>query len=177
MKYNTDKEKIARIILIIIALLLIAGGVFRLARGWAERSAEERTVKVWILCKPGSRVIVRRTPEKNAQEVGSLEACDWFMTDAKSANGYIRAFGIGEYGEGWVYCGNVVTEEPVAVFERYCCVAKKRAALRRWVDGPQVAGSPWLVNGSTVEVFYTAEGWACTSRGYIKSEWLEVDPE
>ena len=35
----------------------------------------------------------------------------------------------------------------------------------------------WLVNGSTVEVFYTAEGWACTSRGYIKSEWLEVDPE
>ena len=99
------------------------------------------------------------------------------MTDAKSANGYIRAFGIGEYGEGWVYCGNVVTEEPVAVFERYCCVAKKRAALRRWVDGPQVAGSPWLVNGSTVEVFYTAEGWACTSRGYIKSEWLEVDPE
>ena len=46
----------------------------------------------------------------------------------------------------------------------------------RWVDGPQVARSPWLRNGSSVQVFYIAGDWAVTSRGYIRTEWLEVDP-
>ena len=177
MNYNTNYTKIARIILLIAAVLLLAGAVFRIVYAENTAAAEERLAKVWVMCKPGSRVNVRRTPDKNAQEVGSLEACDWFMTDGKSADGYIRAYGIGEYGEGWVYCGNVVTEEPAAVFERYCCVAKKRVAIHKWVDGPQVERSPWLVNGSTVDVFYEADGWSCTSRGYIRSEWLEVDPE
>ena len=66
------------------------------------------------------------------------------------------------------------------VGENYVCVAKSRVACRRWVNGPQIEdnGRPrWLVNGSNVSVFYIAEGWAVTSRGYIQSEWLEVDPE
>ena len=58
--------------------------------------------------------------------------------------------------------------------------AKNRVACRRWVDGPQaeINGKPsWLVNGSEVKIFYMSEEWACTSRGYIKSEWLEVCAE
>ena len=139
------------------------------------RAAEEGLIRVWILCKPGSQVIVRQVPSKTGTEVGALEVGDWFLTDGKSSNGFIRAYGIGEHGEGWVYCGYVATEEPVPVFENYSCIAKNRVACRRWMEGPQTS-KPWLVNGSSVTVFHIAGEWACTSRGYIRAEWLEADP-
>lgn len=159
-------------IALLIALAITAAVI------WAAigSMAEEQLAKCWIMCKPGSQVNVRLTPDKKGREVGYLEAGDWFETDGTSSEGYIRVYGIGEYGEGWVYSGYVCTEEPVAVFEQYTCVAHKRVAIRKWMDGPQVERSPWLANGSDVDVFYMADGWACTSRGYIKAEWLEVDP-
>ena len=117
---------------------------------------------------------MRRSP--GGQECGYLELGDWFMTDGTSSDGWIRCYGIGEYGEGWVYCGYVCTEEPVKVFEQYVCCAKTRVACRRWMNGPKIDGSPWLTNLSTVDVFYIADGWACTNRGFIMAEYLEVSP-
>lgn len=35
-------------------------------------------------------------------------------------------------------------------------------------------GSPWLTNGQFVDVFLMADGWAVTSRGYIRAEYLDV---
>ena len=171
--YNTkNSRRTRRILLIVLAILAVALGYVSAIN---DGSAEERLAKVWILCKPGSQVIVRRTPAKAAMEVGQLEVGDCFMTDGKSANGYIRAYGIGEYGEGWIYAGFVAETEPVAVFDTYCCVAKNRVACRRWMNGPKTQ-NPWLKNGSDVQVFYIAGEWAVTSRGYIRSEWLEADP-
>ena len=129
----------------------------------------------WVLCRPGSQVNVRRTPDKRGEPVGYLEAGDWFRTNGESKNGYIRCYDIGEYGEGWIYCGYVVTEEPEEVFQKYMCVANKRVACRKWIGGPQNDKFAWLANGNDVDVFYIADGWACTSRGYIVAEWLEVD--
>ena len=170
-KYSIfDKEKIVAFIALIIILILIGFGIGSYVKG------EEELVKCWIMCKPGSQVNVRRTPRKGAMEVGFLEAGDWFMTDGTSSDGWIRCYGIGEYGEGWVYCGYVCTEEPVKVFERYVCCAKTRVACRRWMNGPKIDGAPWLTNLSTVDVFYIADGWACTSRGYIMADYLEVSP-
>ena len=166
------KEKIvAAIIFLALIIVVTVALTVTFCKG------EEALVKVYALCKPGSQVTVRRTPSKGAQEVGYLEVGDWFMTDGVSSNGYIRAYGIGEYGEGWVYCGYVVTEEPEVINETYVCCAPKRVACRRWMNGPKVEHSPWLVNGSDVQVFYIAGDWACTSRGYIKAEYLEVDPQ
>jgi len=77
-----------------------------------------------------------------------------------------------------VYCGYVVTEKPEKIGERYVCVAKKQVACRRWMAGPQLEGrAAWMKNGEFCEVFLMADGWAVTSRGYIKSEWLEVSVE
>ena len=170
-KYNTSKREIIAfyIAMALMFIVIIAVIVANVCRG-------EELVKCWVMCKPGSQVNVRRTPSKDAQEVGYLDACDWFLTDGSSSNGFIRAYGIGEYGEGWVYAGYVSTDEPEEVFEQYVCVAPSRVACRRWMNGPKVEGSPWLANLSTVDVFYIADGWACTSRGYIQSEWLEVSP-
>lgn len=166
------KQKI--LIIIVIAAVVMAAAYFTEMNA-CRAAAEDTLIRCWILCKPGSRVTVRRTPDKRAMEVGQLEVGDWFMTDAVSSNGFIRAYGIGEYGEGWIYCGYVSTEEPKEVNGRFCCVAKKQVACRRWMDGPQTE-TPWLKNGSQVKVYWKTDEWAVTSRGYIRSEWLEADP-
>ena len=128
MNYNTNNNKRARILLIaLLVVIIIAGTIFMAALSANMAYASDRLVRCWVLCQPGSQVVVRRTPSKNAMEVGQLEVGDWFETDAVSSNGYIRAYGIGEYGEGWIYCGYVSTEEPVKVGMTYCCVAKNRS--------------------------------------------------
>ena len=174
MNYNTNNNRRARRILVILMLAIVIAGVCWVALTHTG-NAEGHMSTAWILCKPGSQVIVRRTPSKNAMEVGQLEVGDSFLTDAVSSNGFIRCYGIGEYGEGWIYAGFVATEEPVAVFDTYCCVAKTRVACRRWIYGPKTQ-NPWLANGSDVQVFYIAGEWAVTARGYIMSEYLEADP-
>ena len=111
-------------------------------------------------------------------EIGRLECGDGFATDGESRDGWIRCYGVGETS-GWVYAGFVATEKPEIVMEQYCCVAKNRVAVRRWQGGPQVVRNGrkvWLNNCEDVTVFCMADGWACTSIGYIRAEWLEVDP-
>ena len=78
--------------------------------GGSRTAAEE--ISCWILCKPGSQVYARRTPDKGGQVVGFLEVGDVFRTTGESRNGWIRAEGIGEYGEAWIWCGYVVTDPP-----------------------------------------------------------------
>ena len=161
-------------VLILAAVMAVI--VYSCQVNWLKASAEDTMITCWVMCKPGDYINVRRTPSTKADAVGYLEACDSFRTDGSSKNGFIRVYGIGEYGEGWIYCGYVSTEEPVEVFERYVCVAKSRVACRRWMNGPKTQ-NPWLRNGSNVEVFYMTSEWALTSRGFIQSEWLEADPE
>lgn len=171
--YSTKRIGKQWIVILMAAVLAAAGWI---AGSSCAEKAAERLATCWILCKPGSQVNVRRTPNRNAQEVGFLEAGDSFKTDGVSSNGFIRCYGIGEYGEGWIYCGFVATEEPVKVFQTYVCAAPNRVACRRWISGPKTQ-NPWLKNGSNVQVFYIAGEWAVTSRGYIMSEWLEADPQ
>jgi len=156
----------AAVILAVVALIVIRAG------------AEEKPISCWILCKPGSQVNIRRTPGKDGIIDGFMEVGDEFRTDGTTRNGYVKAIGIGENGTGWIYCGFVVTDKPEASFENYVCVARNRAACRRWCDGPQISGRiGWLYNGSSVQVFYRSDEWCVTNRGYIKTAWLEVDPE
>ena len=172
-KYSIfSREKIVAAVAL-IALLIVA----TVAITVSACKGEDALVKCWVMCKPGNYVNVRRVPSKSGMEVGYLDAGDWFETDAVSADGFIRCYDIGEYGEGWVYCGYVVTEEPEVINETYVCCAPKRVACRRWMNGPQVSGCPWLVNLSTVYVYYIADGWACTNQGYIKAEYLEASPQ
>ena len=158
---------------LILLVVVIAAVIILAAR------AEEPSITCWTLCKPEDRVNLRIDPRKDSKSVGWLECGDSFQTDGTSENGWIRVLDAGEC-ECWIYCGYVVTEQPEKIGENYVCVAKNRVACRRWVDGPQIEieGKPsWLKNGSSVSVFYIAGDWAVTSRGYIKAEFLEVDPE
>lgn len=165
-----DKEKIVAFV-VLIAIVFGLGMLVGNAIGETDGNTT-----FWVMCKPGTDVTVRRTPDKKGMEVGRLSCGDSFRSNGKTANGFVYVDGIGEYGEGWIYCGYVATEKPEMIGERYVCVAKKRVACRRWIHGPQVSGAPWLVNGSNVDVFCIADGWAVTNKGYIQAEWLEADP-
>ena len=166
-KYSIfSKEKIVAFILIVAVVFLIGAIIGSCCRG------EEPLATVWVMCKPGSYVTIRSEPSKRGYERGYLDSGDSFQTDGESVDGWITCCS----GEGgWVYSGYVVTEKPQVIGERYLCNALKQVACRKWMGGPQVDGRPWLRNGETCEVFLMADGWAVTSRGYIKSEWLEFD--
>ena len=163
---------------IVRTVLLIALGIVVLLAGFGIGLAAraDYPLTCWVLCKPGAQVNVRQTPDNHGNIVGFLEAGDSFQTDARSANGYIHVLGIGEHGDAWISCHYVVESEPVRAFENYSVVAKNRVACRRWVNGPQIENRGWLVNGSEVQVFWLTDEWAVTSRGYIKSAYLEVAP-
>jgi len=174
-KHYSTQSKTRTAVFVILLIAAVAAGI--LIGSASGRAAEEKPATCWTMCRPGSQVNVRRHPDKKSEKVGYLDACDSFKTDGESRDGWIHVLDIGEYGDGWVYAGYVVTEEPKAVFQNYVCVAKRQAACRKWIGGPQVDGSKWIRNGSNVSVFYIADGWAITSRGYIQAEWLEVNPE
>jgi hypothetical protein len=156
----------------ILAALIVAVVIIFACR------AEDVTTTCWALCQPGDHVNLRIDPKKDSASVGWLECGDSFQTDGESINGWLRVLDAGEC-ECWIYSGYVIEEQPEKIGENYVCVARDRVACRRWVDGPQIRINghlSWLKNGSTVSVFYIAGDWAVTSRGYIRAEWLEVDP-
>lgn len=164
-----SKDKIVAFLLILAIAAMIGFAVGSYCKG------EEQLATCWAMCKPGSKVTVRREPSKKAAEAGYLECGDSFQTDSVSVDGWIRCYGVGE--NGWIFNGYVVTEPVQTVGQRFVCVANKQVACRKWMAGPQIEDRPWMKNGQTCEVFVMSDGWAVTSRGYIKSEWLEVDPE
>jgi hypothetical protein len=172
-KYSIfSREKIVAF----VAILLVAVAV-GIAIG-ASVCQGESLATVYAMCKPGSRISVRMKPSRSSPETGFLECGDSFQTDAEEKNGWIRCYGVGE--NGWVYVGYVSTEPVQKVGQRYVCVAKKQAACRRWAGGPQIeidGKKQWLRNGENVNVFCIGDEWAVTSKGYVKAEWLEVDPE
>jgi hypothetical protein len=150
--------------------------VILIAVAWLSfGQAADQTFTCWTLCQPGDHVNLRMEPKKDSKSVGFLECGDSFETDGENRNGWFRVLNRGEC-ECWIYCGYVVTEQPEEVNENYVVVARDKLACRRWVNGPQIEGRKWLKNGTNVQVFYIAEGWAVTNLGYMQTEWLEVDP-
>lgn len=170
MYYTTHKH--IRKPLIFLLALALAVTVFTVNYHGIRARAEDSTTTAWALCK--SYINIRLWPSKEATAVGFLDPCDSVEVDGRTKNGFAH---IVEPLDGWVYAGYLTFSEPKEIGQKYTVVARRRVAARRWVDGPQMGTKPWLINGSEVTVLYMSEDWALTSRGYVKSEWLEVDPE
>ena len=172
---TTKNNRNARRILFAVACaLILLIGWFHGPVVWAK--SEEKEVTAWIMMKPGDCVNLRMTPSRKGREVGLLEPGDSFTTDGKVKDGFVHVLDRGDC-DCWVYAGYVVFEEPEEIMEQYIVCSNSRVACRRWMDGELVARHPWAVNGSELTVFFMADGWACTSRGYMKAEYLEVDPQ
>ena len=171
--YSTTFSPFGKALLLLL-VVVVAFATYNITMEANRVRAESLTTKAWILCKPGDYINLRMAPSKKSQEVGRLDPGDDIEIDGRTKDGFahiVRPF------DAWVWAGYIVFDEPQLVNETYVVVAKSRVACRRWCDGPQVASRPWLINGSQVKVYYLTDKWACTARGFIKTEWLEVDPQ
>lgn len=133
--------------------------------------AEDRTM--YILCDPKTEnhVAIRRSPRKTAEETGRLECGDYVITDGKTKNGYLHVLGVTEYGEGWVFKGYVVDDPPVIERCNASITASGRVMARRYIGGKRAG---WLKVCDEVKVYAMSEEWSVTSRGYIRTKYLEV---
>lgn len=128
--------------------------------------------RVFILCNPKTSVNVRRTPKKGAEVTGRLEFGDWVDTDFKKKNGFLHVYGITEDGEGWIFAGYVVEDEPVKLEKAWASIgANGRVRTYRWVNGRK---NGWVKVCDQVKVYGMSAEWAVTDHGYIRTKYLEV---
>lgn len=133
--------------------------------------AEEETK--YILCnpKPTNHVSIRRSPKKGAEETGRLDCGDDIITDGKTRNGYLHILGYTEDGEGWVHLGYVVDDKPIIEKCNGTIAANGRVMSWRRVGSGK---NEWLDVCDQVKIYARSEEWAVTSKGYIRTKYLEV---
>lgn len=165
-----QKKKKAVFVLLMAVLFVI---VFVAHYKALMARAEEVTTTGWVMCK--SYLNVRMAPSKTAMEVGRLDPGDAVELDGRTKDGWAHIVGGDFGGDGWIWAGYIVFDEPAEVNDRYT-VTGSRVACRKWTDGPQIPGREWILGGSEVKVYWISDEWALTSRGYIMSQYLEVSP-
>ena len=133
-------------------------------------SADE--YEYFIICNPKSHVNVRKSAKKGSDEIGRLYAGDSVTVDGMTKNGFVHCVNMSnEWGEGWVYKGYLVQEKPIITGESARISANGRVKCRRYVNGKRQG---WARDGDTVKVYaYTSE-WALTSKGFIKTEFIDL---
>ena len=135
-------------------------------------SATGEEGRVFILCNPNTPVNVRRMPKKSAEVTGRLEFGDWIETDGKTKNGYLHVYGITEAGEGWIFAGYVVADEPIILENAWGSIgATGRVMTYRWVNGKK---NGWVNVCDQVKIYGMSQEWAVTDHGYIRTKYLEV---
>ena len=153
--------------IVLIALLIIGAITILDSFGFAEDLTE-----VWIICQPDDYINVRMNPGKKSQIVGYAEVGDSILTDCTKKNGYMKCYGIGEAGEGWIFAGYVVYDEPVEVNRMACSISKAKLAARKYIGGKV---RRWLKNLDEVMVYWMTDEWSVTSSGFVRTEYLELD--
>ena len=132
--------------------------------------AEER--QMFIFCNPKTPVIIRKTPRKGSEESGRLDFGDWVITDGVKKNGFLHVVGVTESGEGWIFAGYVIEDQPVRMEKARANIgATGRVMSYRWVNGKK---NGWLQVCEEVKVYGWSEEWAVTDKGYIRTKYLEV---
>lgn len=165
------KTVFSKVLTVVLAAVLLFAS-YTVSTEIDRARAETITTTGYILCK--SYVIIRQWASKRATEIGQLDPCDTIEIDGRTKDGYAH---IVAPVDGWVHAGFITFSEPRKVDAPGVVTAKKRVAARRWCDGPNVDSKPWLISGSEVRIYWMSDDWACTSRGFIRSEWLEVCAE
>lgn len=138
---------------------------------------EAETWHCWVMCRPGSErqlneIMIRERPTKKADATGAAAAGDSMQTDYEEKGGWLHVVDLAnETGDGWIFGGYIVYEEPKTINRLAEVHAKGRVHCRKWINGPHKG---WVRSGDTVEVYMIADGWAVTNKGYIRCEYLEV---
>ena len=156
---------------LILAVILVIGVVtYCVALNSVLAAADEQTTTAWIMCSPDGYVNCRLTPSTRGDVIGYLETGYRLEIDGKTKNGYAHCVDMSlEYSTGWVHCGFIVFEEPKWWDKDMTITASGRVACRKWADGERIN---WVIDGSTVHVYWTSDNWAITNKGWIQTQYL-----
>lgn len=149
----------------IIALMLFIACLAAIPAGYADE------VEYYVICNPKSYVCVRNEPKKKAAKSGQFDCGDYVISDGTEKNGYLHILG-GFEGDGWIYKGNLVADQPVIEKQTMRVNSNWSVICRKSVSGKKVG---MLSNGDTVTVYAHSAEWAVTDKGYIRTDFLEVD--
>ena len=134
-------------------------------------AANRSVTECWVFCQPNGIVNVRSKPRKNSTEIAWVTCGTKLTTNGKIRNGYIYVCDMAaETTSGWISTKYIVFEEPKPVSAEMIIRAEGRVACRKYMDGKIVK---WYRDGDRVTVYWLADGWAVTERGYIRYEFLE----
>ena len=129
-EYYTTSEKAKKDYMWMLAGVLAIGIFLGVVLSCVVYSVASADSDGWIMCD--SYVNVRETPGKNGNELGRLDAGDKIRTDDKVRNGFLHIIDAGtETGDGWVYAGYVVYDEPENAGCQMVITGKGRVICRR----------------------------------------------
>jgi len=164
------KRELALLIAGVFVIGLFAGVALSCVVVLHTAQAEEDVSYCWILCRPGTEVLVREKPGRRATVCGAVSCGAELQTDGREKGGYLHLVNVAnETGEGWVHNGYVVYMEPELVYEERVIIGGARVACRKWIDGKRTA---WAKDGSTVTVYAVSSGWAVTNKGFIQDRFI-----
>ena len=152
------------IVIVIMFVFTIAVLLFNVA------TAEDELTEAWVLCS--DYVHVRVSPNRKSEAVGYVDAGDSILVGSKKKNGFVRCYGIGEYGEGWIHTGYLVYEKPVKVSCKAYSVSRGKLRARRHIKGKRVG---WIKHFETVQIYWWTDEWCVTDKGFVESRYLELD--
>lgn len=159
-----DERKVLIIMATVFALVI----AIILGEIWLNSAAAEED-EYFILCRPGSRVNVRKNPRKTAPVTAWVE-CGQPITVDKEKNGFVHVIGLAsEEPEGWIFAGYVVDEEPM-IMKYEAEIWEGDVIARKSVNGKRARK---LKEGQIVTVYAKTHIWAATSKGFIRCDWLK----
>lgn len=157
-------------IILVILMLTILIATFTIALNIINAKADAQTVKCWVICQPGDYVNAREAPSTRSEVVGRLDGGDPIWITGKTKNGFAQIDASFEVSTAWVYSGYIVFDEPKYLGgEQYTIRSNGRVAARKRINGDRRA---WLVDGSTVKVYWWSAEWCVTDKGFVKTEFI-----
>ena len=164
------KVSIKKLALLAVLLIVAAGSVIHFC------FAEDNGIKGYIICQPGDYIYGREKASRSSEAIGMLDTGDVIWTDGKTRNGYLHCINASfERDECWVYGGYVVFDEPKWMGGAVATVVSNgRLAARKNATGDVRA---WLKNGTEIQVFWWSEEWCVTNRGFVMTQFIELDGE
>ena len=157
-------------VLILAVILVIGAATYCVALNSVLAASDKQTTTAWVMCKPDDYVNCRLGPSRRSESIGYLETGYRLEIDGKTKDGFAHCVDLAlEYSDGWVHAGYIVFEEPVWYGKDMTISANGRVACRKHSGGDRTC---WVVSGSTVYVYWIADGWAVTNKGWVQTQYL-----
>jgi hypothetical protein len=165
------KMKKAIVVIAMLAMAIILAAVLAICTA----SAEDR-VTMYVICTD-SYVNVREAPSTKAHIGGRMDF-GWEVTVTgtardRSGTDWYKVDGITEMGYGYICANYLVPSIPERVDLDARVNASGRVAVYKRVNGDR---KTWVKPGSELKIKIYSDPWCLTSKGWIRTEYLEVIP-